>query len=127
MIRRQPRSTRTDTLFPYTTLFRSLGRGRPERFAAQYRDFRGVRKCDEPRHRDGRIDEHGAPPARRGVRGGGRFYDDRYRPAVAPRAVPVEGRAGEERRPYGGCPPRRRDHKSEAHTSELQSIMATSS
>src|SRR3546814_3835970 len=24
-IRRQPRSTRTDTLFPYTTLFRSLG------------------------------------------------------------------------------------------------------
>src|SRR3546814_5179382 len=30
MIRRPPRSTRTDTLFPYTTLFRSAGRcGRP--------------------------------------------------------------------------------------------------
>src|SRR3546814_10636471 len=34
MIRRPPRSTRTDTLFPYTTLFRSRsdcrsGRGRP--------------------------------------------------------------------------------------------------
>src|SRR3546814_3684675 len=33
MIRRPPRSTRTDTLFPYTTLFRSLqyraGRNRP--------------------------------------------------------------------------------------------------
>src|SRR3546814_18791906 len=27
MIRRPPRSTRTDTLFPYTTLFRSGGRG----------------------------------------------------------------------------------------------------
>src|SRR3546814_18544966 len=27
MIRRPPRSTRTDTLFPYTTLFRSHGRG----------------------------------------------------------------------------------------------------
>src|SRR3546814_2776042 len=27
MIRRPPRSTRTDTLFPYTTLFRSPGRG----------------------------------------------------------------------------------------------------
>src|SRR3546814_8512740 len=27
MIRRPPRSTRTDTLFPYTTLFRSLGAG----------------------------------------------------------------------------------------------------
>src|SRR3546814_9729244 len=28
MIRRPPRSTRTDTLFPYTTLFRSHGIGR---------------------------------------------------------------------------------------------------
>src|SRR3546814_19899401 len=27
MIRRPPRSTRTDTLFPYTTLFRSRGEG----------------------------------------------------------------------------------------------------
>src|SRR3546814_3950997 len=27
MIRRPPRSTRTDTLFPYTTLFRSVERG----------------------------------------------------------------------------------------------------
>src|SRR3546814_5786213 len=30
MIRRPPRSTRTDTLFPYTTLFRSDRRERPE-------------------------------------------------------------------------------------------------
>src|SRR3546814_10633048 len=30
MIRRPPRSTRTDTLFPYTTLFRSTGDSRPE-------------------------------------------------------------------------------------------------
>src|SRR3546814_7291289 len=29
MIRRPPRSTRTDTLFPYTTLFRSLATCRP--------------------------------------------------------------------------------------------------
>src|SRR3546814_14452593 len=29
MIRRPPRSTRTDTLFPYTTLFRSPRRHRP--------------------------------------------------------------------------------------------------
>src|SRR3546814_6032241 len=28
MLRRPPRSTRTDTLFPYTTLFRSTGRTR---------------------------------------------------------------------------------------------------
>src|SRR3546814_7568879 len=32
MIRRPPRSTRTDPLFPYTTLFRSLYRLRPHRF-----------------------------------------------------------------------------------------------
>src|SRR3546814_16259551 len=31
MIRRPPRSTRTDTLFPYTTLFRSARRGKPFR------------------------------------------------------------------------------------------------
>src|SRR3546814_13519745 len=30
MIRRPPRSTRTDTLFPYTTLFRSLAQLRPD-------------------------------------------------------------------------------------------------
>src|SRR3546814_4353723 len=30
MIRRPPRSTRTDTLFPYTTLFRSLSQIQPK-------------------------------------------------------------------------------------------------
>src|SRR3546814_16779776 len=35
MIRRPPRSTRTDTLFPYTTLFRSDGL-RGKRFAPSY-------------------------------------------------------------------------------------------
>src|SRR3546814_19872142 len=33
MIRRPPRSTRTDTLFPYTTLFRSRGRRNPRPLA----------------------------------------------------------------------------------------------
>src|SRR3546814_7753525 len=32
MIRRPPRSTRTDTLFPYTTLFRSLAANKTETF-----------------------------------------------------------------------------------------------
>src|SRR3546814_12865899 len=31
MIRRPPRSTRTDTLFPYTTLFRSIGQRQERR------------------------------------------------------------------------------------------------
>src|SRR3546814_8551773 len=45
MIRRQPGSTRTDTLFPYTTLFRSH---------AGYRRLGGVRKCGirDQRHAD---------------------------------------------------------------------------
>src|SRR3546814_2240312 len=38
MIRRPPRSTRTDTLFPYTTLFRSQGKRRLAR--GQGRDAR---------------------------------------------------------------------------------------
>src|SRR3546814_10602024 len=37
MIRRPPRSTRTDTLFPYTTLFRSLERHRDPRIERGYR------------------------------------------------------------------------------------------
>src|SRR3546814_4356457 len=38
MIRRQPRSTRTDTLFPYTTLFRSteITRARLHAFQQQH-------------------------------------------------------------------------------------------
>src|SRR3546814_19111177 len=66
MIRRPPRSTRTDTLFPYTTLFRSIqnygthvtgefadrmmggglghaGHGRLFPQAGQFRDRRGLR------------------------------------------------------------------------------------
>src|SRR3546814_8704417 len=49
MIRRPPRSTRTDTLFPYTTLFRSLPvhkareGGRIERPVAEWRHQGGNR------------------------------------------------------------------------------------
>src|SRR3546814_9374586 len=39
MIRRPPRSTRTDTLFPYTTLFRSLRR--PQQRTGVVGDVRG--------------------------------------------------------------------------------------
>src|SRR3546814_16104655 len=38
MIRRPPRSTRTATLFPYTTLFRSDGRRATVAFADDWRD-----------------------------------------------------------------------------------------
>src|SRR3546814_18988100 len=41
MIRRPPRSTRTDPLFPYTTLFRS-DRDRPRAGAQRLRRVRGI-------------------------------------------------------------------------------------
>src|SRR3546814_5557686 len=59
MIRRPPRSTRTDTLFPYTTLFRSGHRaGDHRRHAAG--GGRAVRAGAQPaRHRpDPRSEEH---------------------------------------------------------------------
>src|SRR3546814_20547432 len=46
MIRRPPRSTRTDTLFPYTTLFRSYRRG-----GSLGHRTRVARNCDAPRWR----------------------------------------------------------------------------
>src|SRR3546814_1506625 len=42
MIRRPPRSTRTDTLFPYTTLFRSVGGCHWESFAHGGRRATGI-------------------------------------------------------------------------------------
>src|SRR3546814_4861432 len=86
MIRRPPRSTRTDTLFPYTTLFRS-------RDATRYFP-RSLSRGD--------------------VRGGNRPYDD-----TANRAN--RGNAG---RGALGCLGLR--HRSEEHTSELQSLMRNS-
>src|SRR3546814_5853351 len=54
MIRRPPRSTRTDTLFPYTTLFRSQHHGRhagvqhPEEGEAEDRHARCADEVDRP-------------------------------------------------------------------------------
>src|SRR3546814_14117742 len=70
MIRRPPRSTRTDTLFPYTTLFRSEGRrtlvggARLCRAAARTWQFRGAdrRAGREDIDRGGTRDGRGDPP-----------------------------------------------------------------
>src|SRR3546814_10363157 len=77
MIRRPPRSTRTDTLFPYTTLFRSgtaqQGGGRPERVRPRGRDP-PARHAQAPRdlrdHAAGRrrldpVADGAGPPQRR--------------------------------------------------------------
>src|SRR3546814_6854377 len=66
MIRRPPRSTRTDTLFPYTTLFRSQPaceilpqRGRERVLRIRHsREFRPAEAC--------RLGAHFAEPARLG-------------------------------------------------------------
>src|SRR3546814_10451630 len=63
MIRRPPRSTRTDTLFPYTTLFRSQPpTGEPPPFSAPPRSRRGVsrwnRKAVRPLRASSRSEEH---------------------------------------------------------------------
>src|SRR3546814_5444450 len=48
MIRRPPRSTRTDTLFPYTTLFRSLHDGHTLQIMAERPDgTMNVAGCEE--------------------------------------------------------------------------------
>src|SRR3546814_14282463 len=49
MIRRQPRSTRTDTLVPYTTLFRSVRRSVRDTARDDHRDQRRVAEGQGPR------------------------------------------------------------------------------
>src|SRR3546814_954707 len=100
MIRRQPRSTRTDTLFPYTTLFRSaLGHHTLVQFE---------RGCVA-------INRGGNPSWRRNLLC-----------FVAP-CVRASGAAGGHR--TARCPPLCSGFtcfRSEEHTSELQSLMRIS-
>src|SRR3546814_14054586 len=76
MIRRPPRSTRTDTLFPYTTLFRSRsGGGGPEgagALALRGCSFTGIHKdvgieIDPAADRRTSVARGDAPRARRGA------------------------------------------------------------
>src|SRR3546814_13890623 len=82
MIRRPPRSTRTDTLFPYTTLFRS--HPTPPGFAplskAPYPS-----PSSEKENRKRRTPGRGARPNRRREGGTTRLrHDDRLRRSPAP-------------------------------------------
>src|SRR3546814_939035 len=98
MIRRPPRSTRTDTLFPYTTLFRS----RTETDSAK-------RQIGEARKRHG---HPGKPPKARHDRRGSHLPErsdhEIYRGISARVAIAAD------------------DRRSEEHTSELQSLMRIS-
>src|SRR3546814_6111175 len=109
MILRPPRSTRTDTLFPYTTLFRSP-RDRAVQRLGRARTRRLYRHGVVPRGRDGK--------RRPGASAGGA----RDRPGRRCRSHLGQRRRGGRQRQ-----PRRTAHlRSEEHTSELQSLMRIS-
>src|SRR3546814_1028247 len=108
MSRRPPRSTRTDTLFPYTTLFRSRRLGLPPTGTARD-DRQGHSRRRADFHRRRRTD-----PARRAVR----QSRARQRADQPRRQVPELDRAGRRRAQRLG--------RSEEHTSELQSLMRIS-
>src|SRR3546814_3477958 len=103
MIRRPPRSTRTDTLFPYTTLFRS--RQHVERGERHDRDH--------AQDRDPRL----AAPERADLR---KIGADQVR--IVAQRLDLARPAGDEQA-IGGTDAQAR---SEEHTSELQSLMRIS-
>src|SRR3546814_8696530 len=97
MRRRPPRATRTDTLFPYTTLFRSPAQG-GRHSCARRRAIRASRPFPRKSARP-RPDRPNAPGNSRG-----------------------SCREGDSPCRCGSC----RNRRSEEHTSELQSLMRIS-
>src|SRR3546814_4961898 len=113
MVRRPPRSTRTDTLFPYTTLFRSAGTAQLHAYTcrpAKHSHPFAVKRVLAAESALG-TRRHRRRDALRITIGQGRW-------TLAP--WPVSGLASGSRR----LRPRRL--RSEEHTSELQSLMRTS-
>src|SRR3546814_2044544 len=104
MIRRPPRSTRTDTLFPHTTLFRSDRRQRPRRHHALDR---------------ARDDQH--PADRRAT-----WWNYTAHSAADWRTSLCMGRQGTERSTRAVRLDAQLTNRSEEHTSELQSLMRIS-
>src|SRR3546814_7711177 len=94
--RRPPRSTRTDTLFPYTTLFRSRQAGRGAAADCPGADHTDLANPHPSRRRTG------------GVRS--RHHRRRHRPPLSPSVQAIDA-----------VP-----NRSEEHTSELQSLMRIS-
>src|SRR3546814_5456321 len=143
MIRRPPRSTRTDTLFPYTTLFRSAALPRPER-VAEGEHVRvgahagvaeqvpgasdGVAGLEDRIRRPGRLGLQVVPSADAGQPGadhedvevlGGRHH---AAPASRSFSMPWAPKSSSRQVASSSLASRR----SEEHTSELQSLMRTS-
>src|SRR3546814_4042893 len=114
MIRRPPRSTRTDTLFPYTTLFRSN-----EQRQWGHRDpWQCRRKLRRPgegnRQRRDQAREQGSEVGEEDRQAGGEGSQQ-------------DRRQGEEGRDQERDQGEEVARRSEEHTSELQSLMRNSS
>src|SRR3546814_14886760 len=105
MIRRPPRSTRTDTLFPYTTLFRSPGQARTERpgvVALRQLGLQRVHGLGDAaelvapgagRHdrADGTVEHDEAPAVAEAGRDGGHAHDRAHRVLHAGHPPPLSG------------------------------------
>src|SRR3546814_2173039 len=91
MIRRPPRSTRTDTLFPYTTLFRSRTLATARHARAQCRDARHADPRGGDRRQGIQQDADAEPDRAAGA-------DRQFRSAAPPRRERPPARAVEQRR-----------------------------
>src|SRR3546814_1495269 len=100
MIRRPPRSTRTDTLFPYTTLFRSVG-------------HRGIDGDADAAHQSDDAEAENKGDVTAGI-------------AQKTRQDPAKGRTADTCKCSHRSLLRPSGQRSEEHTSELQSLMRIS-
>src|SRR3546814_1046346 len=122
MIRRPPRSTRTDTLFPYTTLFRSI------HAAEKGWDHSLSPLCEQEAH--GGHEDRVPGLEERGDQREDKNCCEHARPGQSGKGVDGGKVAGSERDPWrgmnGGGDNQEVEERSEEHTSELQSLMRSS-
>src|SRR3546814_4566067 len=120
MIRRPPRSTRTDTLFPYTTLFRSPATDENHLIAERRGKLMKLRADGVAYPNDFRPDSLSADLHN--------AYDEQDKEALAQigKQVKVAGRMMLKRVIGKASFATLQDSRTEEHTSELQSLMRNS-
>src|SRR3546814_3839474 len=134
MIRRPPRSTRPDTLFPYTTLFRSRREQSGVRSRSDDGDAQHGRRDRSPGLAADTAAADGAPGARNDDHGGaGRGFQSGLFAEAAPMSfdAAILDHHVAPLRPFLDAPDVtelviNRPCRSEEHTSELQSLMRIS-
>src|SRR3546814_4731845 len=123
MIRRPPRATRTDTLFPYTTLFRSQGYVREclicERRTGTSAQMHNI--VYNIRRRPSQIGRHSERPSPHP-----KMPQSHYTPHAPEERHLLFPQFRKIRRNHYHCSNGRAVERSEEHTSELQSLMRIS-